>query len=66
MHKVAEARKEELDFMANIGVFEESSWEECVARSGRAPITTKWVDTDKGSGGNVMVRSRLVARDFKK
>lgn len=32
---------------------------------GRAPITTKWFDVDKGRDGDVLIRSRLVARDFK-
>ena len=35
---------------------------EAWSRTGRAPVTTRWVDTDKGAG---VVRSRLVARDFK-
>ena len=33
--------------------------QECVAETGTPPISTKWVDVDKGS------RSRLVARDFR-
>ena len=34
-------------------------------KTGKAPITTKWVDVDKGRDGEVLIRSRLVARDFK-
>ena len=30
-----------------------------------APVTVKWVDTNKGGLGEMLVRSRLVARDFK-
>ncbi len=63
---VHEAREEELEFMRRIGVFEDSSREECWRRIGKDPITTKWIDTDKGVDGEVLVRSRLVARDFKK
>ena len=34
--------------------------------TGKAPISTKWVNTDKTHGtGEPMVRSRWVARDFK-
>ena len=33
--------------------------------TGKMPTTTRWVDTDKGMDGQVLVRSRLVARDFK-
>ena len=34
-------------------------------RTGKPPITTRWVDLDEGREGKVLVRSRLVARDFK-
>ena len=49
-----------------MGVFEKSTREECVARTRKSPITTRWIDTNKGTEENPMVRSRLVARDFKK
>ncbi len=51
--------------MIGLGMFETSSWEECLRTTGKAPITTKWIDTDRGSNGEVMVRSRLMARGFK-
>ena len=60
-----EARMEEVKFMELVGVWEPSTWEECLQKSGRPPITTKWVDENKGRDGKVLVRSRLVARDFK-
>ncbi len=63
---VAAARKEEVEFMNALGVFEASSWEECMPTTGKAPITTRWIDTGKGTDGDILVRSRLVARDFKK
>lgn len=59
------ARSEEVHFMEKIGVWEDSTWEECVRKTGKPPITTKWVDVDKGRDGEVLMRSRLVARDFK-
>ena len=59
------ARKEELAFMRKIELFEEVAIEQCWNATGRAPIGTKWVDTDKGSEENPDVRCRLVARDFK-
>jgi hypothetical protein len=38
------------------------AWE----KTGRPPISTKWVDTDKTPGtGDPMVRSQWVARDVK-
>ena len=36
-----------------------------MARTGRDPVSTKWVDIDKGRDGEVLIRSKLVARDFK-
>ena len=59
------ARLEEVNFMQNIGVWEPSTWEECMQKTGKAPITTKWVDVDKGRDGEVLIRSRLVARENK-
>ena len=63
--QVREARREELDFMEKLGVWEWASWEECIEKTGKPPVTTKWVDVDKGRNGKPEVRSRLVARDFK-
>ncbi len=39
---------------------------EAPAKTGKAPVSTKWVDTDKSQGvGDMKVRSNWVARDFK-
>lgn len=60
-----EARIEEVEFKKRIGVWVPATWEESMQNMGRPPITTKWVDVDKGRDGEVMIRSRMVARDFK-
>ena len=39
--------------------------EECWQKTGKKPVSVRWVDTNKGSGSEVVVRSRMVARDFK-
>jgi hypothetical protein len=62
---VKEARKEEIQYMITKGIWEEVSVQECWDRTGKAPVTVKWVDTDKGSNGQELIRSRLVARDFR-
>ena len=62
---VKEARSEEVKFMEELGVWERSSLEECRRLTGKDPVSTRWVDIDKGRDGEVLVRSRLVARDFK-
>ncbi len=39
---------------------------EACARTGKAPLSAKWVDTDQSHGvGEMKVRSRWVARDFR-
>ena len=62
---VKEARNEEVKFMEGLGVWERSSLEECRRLTGEDPVSTRWVDIDKGRDREVEVRSRLVARDFK-
>ena len=63
--KVTAARKEEVQYMGKLSMFEPSIWEECIAKTGKPPITTKWIDVNKGSAEEPIVRSRLVARDFR-
>ena len=65
LQKVKEARKEEVDYMVKKGIWDVVDWKECRVRTGKEPVSVKWVDTDKGIDGQVKVRSRLVARDFK-
>ena len=62
---VRSARLEEIKFMEKIGLYEEATIEQCWEMTGKSPISTKWVDIDKGAIGSPDVRCRLVARDFK-
>ena len=39
--------------------------DECWDKTGEAPVSVRWVDTNKGGLNEMIVRSRLVARDFK-
>ena len=62
---VRAARREEMDHMKG-KIFKVVKKSEAWEKTGRAPISTKWVDTDKTHGtGKPLVRSRWVARDFK-
>ena len=64
--KVAEARSEEIGCKEkDLDMFIPAAWEECVEETGRPPISTKWVDVNKGTVQNQIIRSRLVARDFR-
>ena len=47
--KVREARGEEIQFMKSIPSYEEASEEECWEVTGKRPISTKWVDINKGT-----------------
>ena len=39
--------------------------DECWARTGGAPMSTKWFRVNQGTSSNPIVRAMLVARDFK-
>jgi hypothetical protein len=62
MTKVKEARSEEVEFMKPRGIWKEVPVQECWGKAGKAPVTVKWVDTEKFGG---VVRSCFVARDLK-
>ena len=62
---VKAAREEELEFMKKIELFEESTLEECYEMTGKAPVSTKWVDVNKNTEQLPDIRCRLVGRDFK-
>jgi hypothetical protein len=57
---------EELEYMKQKGIWVEVDRKECAEKTGKAPVTVKWVDTDKGTTEEPLFRSRLVARDFRK
>ena len=59
--KVRSAREEELKELER-RVFEIVDEQECWEKKGKGPIPVRWVDVDKGFG---VIRSRLVAKDFK-
>ena len=64
--KVAEAQSEDIGYMEKeLDMFVPANWEECVAETGRPPISTKWVDVNKDTVRNQIIRSKLVARDFR-
>ena len=55
-----EGRKEEMEFMRKMGVFEVVDEKEC-CNNGCKPLKLKWVDKMKGE----KCRSRLVCREIK-
>ena len=59
--EVQSARKEEIDYMQSRTIWSVKPILECWEKTGKAPVTVRWVDVQKVD----CVRSRLVARDFK-
>ena len=62
---VEEARKRELEYFASKGVWHLRLREEAYRVMGKAPISVKWVDTNKQDDENPLIRSRLVAREIR-
>ena len=61
---VETSRGEELEFMKKWQVWEEVPVAECLQRTGKKPLGSKWVDVNKGDRTSPDVRSRLVAREI--
>ena len=62
---VKEARAKELAFFHAKGVWLKVPRQTARARSGRPPISVRWVDANKGDDLSPKYRSRLVARQMK-
>ena len=59
------ARREEIGFMTGRNIWTETSEKECWLVTGKAPVSVRWVDVNKGNPEEPEIRCRLVARDFK-
>ena len=62
---VIEARRKELEYFNQKGVWIKVPKGKARQLTGRPPITVKWVDVNKGDEGDPNYRSRLVARQIK-
>ena len=62
--EVRKARQEEIDYVRNMKLYTKVPIEECYANIGRAPITVRWIDINKGDQTTPNYRSRLVAREI--
>ena len=63
---VREARKEELKFFIAMNVWTKRRRSEAFAKMGKAPISVRWVDVNKGDDECPNYRSRLVAREIRR
>ena len=59
------ARKKELDFFEPKGVWTKKGMDEERRRTGKPPITVRWMDVNKGDDVEPNIRSRLVARQIR-
>ena len=64
--EVLKARQEELAWVKKQEVYVKRPISECWAVTGKAPITLKWIDRNKGDSTKKNYRSRLVVREVKK
>ena len=62
---VEEARRRELEYFAVKNVWYKRPRAEAMRVTGKAPITVKWLDVNKGDDENPRYRSRLVARELR-
>ncbi len=62
---VMEARRKELEYFYQKGVWVKRPKTEARAKTGRPAISVRWVDVNKGDDVNPRYRSRLVARQLK-
>ena len=58
------ARAEEVEAIRTIGVYRKVPITQCLEETGKRPIGTRWVDTNKGDKIKPKVRSRLVAQEI--
>ena len=63
---VMAARAKELSYFDEKGVWRKRPREEAFQRTGKGPITVRWIDVNKGDDDEPNYRSRLVAREIRK
>ena len=64
-NEVMKARQNEIDELIRLQVFDKVHTDQCWQHTGRAPITARWIDIDKGDEQKHVYRSRFVAREIK-
>ena len=60
------ARKTELDYFKDKEVWVMKQVSEALRRTGKPPITVRWVEVNKGDDQSPKIRSRLVAREIRR
>ena len=63
---VYKSRREEIQFMDQLNVWEFRPRTEAFDRTGKPPIGTRWVECNKGDSSRIDVRSRIVVQETKR
>ena len=63
---VMAARAKELQYFEDKSAWTKRHREEAMRRTGKRPITVKWIDVNKGDDESPNYRSRLVAREIRR
>ena len=61
---MVKARREEIAYFREMGVYEKVDLAEAWQATGKGPIAVRWVDINKGDSEHPNYRSRLVAKEF--
>ena len=61
---VYKARVEEVEYIRNMKLYDKVPKDECWRVTGKGPISTKWIDINKGDDTRPNYRSRNVAREI--
>ena len=61
---MVKARREEIAYFREMGVYEKVDLAEAWQAIGKGPIAVRWVDINKGDSEHPNYRSRLVGREF--
>ena len=62
--QVQKARREAIEYVRKMNLYDKVPITECRARIGKVPIIVRWIDINKGDAANPQYRSRLVAREI--
>lgn len=63
--KVAAARAEEIDYATRYKVWDVVPISECYQKTGKGPISSRWIDINKGDEQRPAYRSRLVIQEIR-
>ena len=59
---VVKARADEIEYVRTMKLYTKVPISECMAKTGKQPIATRWIDVNKQDAANPLYRSRLVGK----